>query len=103
MCRGQVLASYSHNTHGQRIGKTLADGHSTQYLWGGGHLVGETAPKMATEAAIREGEFRLSRRYVYQHGNGNGKGSDVPALLQARRQAERGYRWGNGVELCWPN
>ena len=35
-------------------------------------MVGETVPegasKMATEAATWEGEFRLSRRYVYAHG-----------------------------------
>ncbi|MBC7699459.1 DUF6531 domain-containing protein, partial [Aquabacterium sp.] len=55
----KVLALYSHNTHGQRIGKTLGNGRATSYLWQGGQMVGETQP--ASHGA-------LARRYVYAHG-----------------------------------
>lgn len=68
---GTVLASYGHNTHGQRISKVMSDGRDTQFLWSQGQLVGETVPqdtKPATAQATNEPTVYLARRYVYAHG-----------------------------------
>lgn len=58
----RLLARYSHDTHGHRIEKTLADGRLTAYLWNQGQLVAETM------AAQKVPANRLARRYVYAQG-----------------------------------
>src|SRR5690606_17301410 len=76
-----VLAHYTHNTHGLRIGKTVyatpeggkpASATHTDYLWQGMRLVGETVPE--ARATVSDGQRepkadapRLARRYVYAH------------------------------------
>lgn len=53
---GQLLARYTHNTHGQRIGKQLPSGQTRTYLWSQGQLAAEGHAN------------RIERRYVYAHG-----------------------------------
>ncbi|MDI1260159.1 DUF2235 domain-containing protein [Aquabacterium sp.] len=81
---GKLLGSYSHNTHGQRIGKTLGDGRTTAYLWQGEQLVGETQPGASGA---------LARRYVYAHG--------VPVAVLDYRQGVSLQAEGDQNDGAW--
>lgn len=77
---GALLASYTHNTHGLRIAKTVhgsgdeAKGaQQTQYLWQGPKLVAETSPQAVSTKDAKASPAKLARRYVYAH--------DVPVAM----------------------
>jgi len=69
-----LLASYTHNTHGLRIAKTVygpggkaKSAHHTQYLWQGLKLVAETRPRAVSAKDAKASSAKLARRYVYAH------------------------------------